>query len=326
MLPHIHILGIHVPMYSLMVFLGFISYLIVFKIMFTKIEKVSRVSYNRLLLTSIVGFVVLGASALVFNSLFHSIEQGKLIIGGITWLGGVIGLLPAMIFLIHMWVPEQKGSAIETLSCMLPGLTLAHAFGRIGCFCGGCCYGQVTDSPLGVSFPAGSNAAKLYPLYPGVEDSVSQPVLPTQLFEAIFEVLLFVAMMLLARKARKYFLEIYCFAYGAFRFVLEFWRGDSRGSTGFALSPSQLMCILLWIGAVMLILFRNRIIFKKLYAKAEVWKLEAAHRASTYKRPFPIGNTATTLNTIRELHKMVEEGIITQEEFEAKKADLMSRL
>jgi hypothetical protein len=155
----------------------------------------------------------------------------------------------------------------------------------------------------------------------------SLPVLPTQLIEAVFEILLFVAMVLLFKKCKNYNVEIYCFVYGAFRFILEFFRGDDRGSTGFALSPSQFMCIILWIGATFLILFRNRKVFKKLYAKCESWRVEAAAAPAGGIGSKPLfSSQARTMDAIRDLYKLKEDGIITEDEFKEKKAELLKRL
>lgn len=330
-------------MYSLMVFVGAVAFVICFKVLVEKYERVDRITSNRLVFTSILGFVVLAVSAFIFNSIFHSIEEGKIVVGGITWLGGVIGLIPAMYYLIHVFVPKDRGNAINRFSTLLPGLVLAHAFGRLGCFFGGCCYGGLTDSFLGVSFPAGSAAGNQYPdttstatkvieveneagelvekiLYP------SLPVLPTQLIEALFEILLFVTMVLLYKKYRKYNVEIYCFVYGTFRFVLEFFRGDDRGATGVGMSPSQFMCIILFAIGTLLILFRNKKVFKKLYHKCEVWRKTAASEPSYGNKPIFANSHVRTTDTIRELHKLMEEGIITEEEFKEKKAELLKKL
>ncbi len=331
-------------MYSLMIVVGAVSFLIYYKFRVERGEGVDRISSNRIIFTSILGFIVLGASAFIFNGIFHSIEKGAIAFGGITWLGGVIGAVPAMYYLIHVFVPKEKGNAVNRFSTMLPGLVLAHAFGRLGCFFGGCCFGGRTDSFLGVSFPAGSPAGKLYPdtsstatkvvdvlnsagekigeeiLYP------SLPVLPTQLIEAVFEIILFVVMMILYKKCKHYNFEIYAFVYGAFRFTLEFFRGDDRGATGIGITPSQFMCIILWVGAVLLILFRNRKVFKKLYAKCAVWRAEAVSApAGAVNIPF-VNSGKRTADSIRELHRLKEDGIITEEEFKEKKAELLKRM
>ena len=37
-------------------------------------------------------------------------------------------------------------------------LPLGHAFGRLGCFLNGCCYGNRWDGPMAVSYPIDSAA------------------------------------------------------------------------------------------------------------------------------------------------------------------------
>ena len=345
MLPHFHLLGLHIPMYSLMVAVGAFAFLIYFKIFVEKKEKLDRITANRMIFVSVLGFLVLGLSALIFNSIFHSIEKGTIVVGGITWLGGVIGVIPATICLIHYLVPKERGNAVNRFSSLLPGLVIAHAFGRLGCFFGGCCYGARTDSWLGVSFPAGSLAGKQYPDFNAPESSIivnetlneagetvvtklypSLPVLPTQLIEAVFEILLFVVMIVFYKKLKNYNIEIYCFVYGTFRFILEFWRGDSRGATGIAISPSQFMSIILFIGATLLILYRNGIICKKTAKKCEIWREEAKTKEPTPIRAVFTANTAAkTADSIRELHNLYKEGLLTEEEFKKKKEELLAR-
>ncbi len=303
-------------MYAFMVFLGAIAYYITFRVVVKK-EKIARRTADRLLFVSILGFIVLYLSAFVFNSIFHSIEEGRVVIGGITWLGGVLGAVPFTVFAIHKLVPKAKGNALYYFSLLLPGLVIAHAFGRLGCFFGGCCYGGVTDSIFGVRFPVGSNAALHYP----APDGRSLPVLPAQLFEAVFELLLYVAMLLLRKKWKGYNIEIYCISYGVFRFIMEFFRGDDRGGTGLGLTPSQIMSIVLLIGAACLILYRNKLLLKKLYAKCEVWR----EKAALYDDTAPVGKR-NPIEDIKELHVLMEQGILTKEEFEEKKKELLKRV
>ncbi len=304
-------------MYALMVVLGAVGYYVTFRVIIKK-EKIARRTADRLLFVSILGFLVLYVSAFVFNSIFHSIEKKRIVLGGITWLGGVLGAVPFTIFAIHKLVPKAKGNALYYFSLLLPGLVLAHGIGRLGCFFGGCCYGGVTDSVFGVRFPEGSSAAKLYP----GPDGRSLPLLPTQLFEAVFEILLYVAMLLLRKKWKGYNVEIYCISYGVFRFVMEFFRGDDRGGTGLGLSPSQIMSLVLLLGAACLILYRNELLFKKLYAKCAVWR----EKAALYDDTAPIASKRDPIDDVKRLHSLMEEGIITKEEFEEKKKEILKRL
>ena len=342
-------MGMHVGMYSVMVAIGFFAYLIYFKTVTVKREGIDRISENRLLFVTILGFGALVASAFVMNSIFHSIEEGKISIGGITWLGGVLGLIPAVYFLIHKFVPKKRGDAVNCFSTMMPGLVLAHGFGRLGCFFGGCCYGARTDGFLGVVFPAGSSAGNTYPnvyadpaLTKTVEKTLedgttvneilypSLPVLPTQLFEALFAFILFALMLAFYKKWKHVNVEIYAFAYGTFRFILEFWRGDDRGATGLFFSPSQIMSVILMVFAVFLILFKKNKVFTKLYAKCAAWREEAKNAPTptvTFANPFrPAAPAESSADKLRDLHKLMEDGIITAEEFEKKKAEILARM
>ena len=321
MLPHIHLLGFKIPSYSLMIAIGFCSFLIWMYFALTKIEKVSAETHIRMLLVSVAGFAILGISAYIFNGIFHSIEKGKLVFGGITWLGGVIGGFPATLFLIHKFVPEAKGRELRFLSLIIPGIVLAHGIGRIGCFLGGCCYGAPTDSIFGVRFPEGSTAAEKYPSLGGG----SVPLLPTQLFEAVFEIALFVVMLFGRKKLSNHNVELYCYAYGVFRFVLEFFRADNRGSTGIFLTPSQLICVILWISATLIILYKNGKIFKKLAEKSLKWQEEYKATLKKKNEHRLCCQVLSSANALRELNKLYKEEILTKEEYEKKKAELLER-
>jgi len=115
---------------------------------------------------------------------------------------------------------------------VMPSISIAQGFGRIGCFMAGCCYGRETDCAIGVVFPADSMAPA------GVR------VLPTQLFSAAGDFLIAGILVLYARRA-KYkgnVAALYLALYGVGRFLIEFLRDDERGAVGF-LSTSQFISI-----------------------------------------------------------------------------------
>lgn len=147
---------------------------------------------------------------------------------GLTFIGGLIGGVG--FFLIIYFIVRRKFK--DTLLKMMPivpcCVTVAHGFGRIGCFIAGCCYGIPTGSNYGCYF-----------------DTVEK-VHPTQLYEAIFLFTLCAVLTFLAFKLEyQYNMGIYLIAYGIFRFVNEFFRGDDRGQFVSGVSPSQFWTILM---------------------------------------------------------------------------------
>ncbi|CAN5437945.1 hypothetical protein BH10PLA1_BH10PLA1_16150 [soil metagenome] len=74
--------------------------------------------------------------------------------GGLTYYGGFLLATPCAIWYgIRNKVPIKRGMDIIA-HCLMIGL----AFGRIGCFLNGCCYGAECNLPWAVSFPYYSNA------------------------------------------------------------------------------------------------------------------------------------------------------------------------
>lgn len=299
MYPVIHVFGFHVASYALMAFLGIYAFALCYFFIVEKGSKLDRVSSNRLIFASAIGIVSMYIFAYLFNSLYHSIEQGKIVWGGITWLGGVIGSFPVTIALIHFLVPKARANAVYYFSLLLPEIVIGHAFGRLGCFLAGCCFGRVTDSFLGVTFPDGSTAAK----YAISETGANYAVLPTQLFEAVFEFVLFFVMIFALKKHKKYNLAVYFITYGIFRFIIEFMRADDRGSLGSLLSPSQWTCIVMVILAGFLILFQRGIAFDKLNKKCAEWREVSRKTPVTVMGKHGVDNVAM----LRELEKLRAE-------------------
>ena len=74
--------------------------------------------------------------------------------GGLEFYGGVILALLAMLgYLALRRLPVRL-----YLDLLAPALMLGLAFGRMGCFLNGCCYGKPSNLPWAVSFPYDSYA------------------------------------------------------------------------------------------------------------------------------------------------------------------------
>ena len=167
-------------------------------------------------------------SALLITKLFYGSNTSW---GTIAAMPGIAGGT-AVLFLAarHFKVPLR-----DWLPLGLPFFCFAHAWGRMGCFLGGCCHGKPTDSFLAVQFPANSLACQAHG---------TVPVHPTQLYELAFLVGLGLALHFIIPAAHRIY--SYLILYGLGRFGIEFLRGDDRGTLGLipGLSPSQHICLL----------------------------------------------------------------------------------
>lgn len=148
--------------------------------------------------------------------------------GGFVFYGSFVTIIPIVI-----WYLKNKEIPVLPMLDILAITTLiAHVFGRIGCFCAGCCYGSATNSEFGMVFPT-SNGIVVH---------------PTQLYEAFILVILM--LLLFYIKKQKHFhgqlFLLYISLYGISRAVLELFRGDKRGYVidGF-LSHSQFIAMIL---------------------------------------------------------------------------------
>jgi len=113
--------------------------------------------------------------------------------GGLVWYGGFLAALGSTI----MYTKLKKMEFWNTMDLIAPYIALAQAFGRIGCFFNGCCYGR---------------------------DGI-----PVQLYSSLLLVIIFI-LLALRQNWRKFTGEIvldYCILYSLKRFGIEFFRGDN---------------------------------------------------------------------------------------------------
>ena len=199
----------------------------------------------------LVGFV--GARILFIITAWDQFEKNPMEMFRV-WNGGLVfygGLLTATVFGIW-FIYRYKLPIWRTVDVLVPGLTIAHVFGRLGCFSAGCCYGRPTDSFLGVSFPLLLGEASLQ----GV------PLHPTQLYESTSLLILFFGLLWVYRKrvfdgqvAMTYFM-----AYPIIRSIIETFRGDidRKFVIEDILSTSQFISIWVFFGAAIFLYIRLR--------------------------------------------------------------------
>lgn len=240
MLPYIWI----IDTYSLMIFLGVLACFILFWFYRKKYNINKAFTYDIFILACIsiaIGIIF----AVLFQLLFDAIK-GAIRGSAMTFYGGLVGGVLSFITGYFLVIKKQYKHAnfLTDIMPIAPAcITIAHGFGRIGCFFAGCCYGVETDSWLGVQFP-----------------HLSHAVYPTQLFEAIFLFILTAILFYIAIKKRSTItLPLYLLSYGVFRFCLEFLRGDNRGALLITLSPSQWFSIIAIISAIIVYVVNKKI-------------------------------------------------------------------
>lgn len=179
--------------------------------------------------------------------------------GGLTYYGGFILAVATVLFFCKRW----KWSFLSFSDMISPMVALGVAFGRLGCFLAGCCFGKVTDVPWAIQFPKYSDAWRHHrELFPNelaeqtkvLGESMSLPVHPTQLYELFGCVAIFIFLWKFRKKIqfRGQSLALLLILYGVLRFIIEFFRDDDRG--GYLLSTSQWISIPLVILGINLIL------------------------------------------------------------------------
>jgi len=222
--------GFTVHGYGLMIAIGFMLALIYASWQCKKKGLDGDFVFNMAMLVLVFGwlggkilYTIVEFKAFLENPMGVIASEGFVVYGGI-----VTGTLTVIIY-----CKMKKKNFFEYADTIVAGVAINQAFGRIGCFLAGCCYGRQTDSCIGVVFPETSMAPA------GI------PLIPTQLISAAGDALLFVILFLLinSKKYRKGVpLSAYFTGYAFGRAIIECFRADRRGSVG-NLSTSQFIAI-----------------------------------------------------------------------------------
>ncbi len=190
-------------------------------------------------------YLALNWAAVDLSRLTEPDYLSALLGGGFVFYGG----LPAGLFGVWLAHRLHRIDPRPYLRLGLPLLPLAHAFGRVGCFLAGCCFGVPYDGPLAVTYPAN-------PL--GTPAGI--PLFPVQLAEAALELGIFALLLGLYLRGwdAAALLFTYLATYGVGRFGLEYLRGDAaRGRFGW-FSTSQWVSIVALLAAGGYLLYRRQ--------------------------------------------------------------------
>jgi phosphatidylglycerol:prolipoprotein diacylglycerol transferase len=141
--------------------------------------------------------------------MFNPFVDGQFVgIRGMSYHGAVIGFLIGS-YLYHRRHGIPFGRLMDIVAVAVP---VGYVFGRIGNFLNQELVGRVTEMPWGIY----------------VFDTLRHP---SQLYEAVLEGIVVFTVIYLYRHRKRFegeLILLYAFAYGAARFVAEFWREPDR--------------------------------------------------------------------------------------------------
>ncbi len=235
--------------YGFLIAIGFLMAVQIVKTLATR----SRLDVDRILDLSfwclMLGF--LGARILFIITRWRHFMENPIDIfkvweGGLVFLGGLVLVVPFAIF----YVRKNKIDPWKAADCLMPGLPIAQALGRLGCLAAGCCYGRPTNADWGVKLDSELVDLHLRGVY----------LHPTQLYESAAMFILTVAMLFIFKR-RKFDGQValtYFISYPIIRSIVEEFRGDAI--RGFViegvLSTSQFISILVFIAAMVFLVYR----------------------------------------------------------------------
>jgi phosphatidylglycerol:prolipoprotein diacylglycerol transferase len=170
--------------------------------------------------------------------------------GGVFYGGLIVAVGVALWYIRRIGLPLWT-----TCDVFAPGIALGHVVGRFGCFFAGCCYGRPTTLPWGITFTDPFAAAN-------VGTPLGVALHPTQLYEAGAELAILIVLLTTERKGRAFAgrtFWTYLLLYAVSRFIIEFYRGDDRGTVGM-FSTSQFISLLLAPLAIGMLVYLSRVV------------------------------------------------------------------
>jgi len=194
---------------------------------------VSRAQFDDLLFLGVLGVILGGRLGYVLfykpgYYLSHPMEVFYLWQGGMSFHGGLLGVMLAMVF--AAW--RHRIGWLRLMDFVAPLVPLGIAAGRLGNFINGELWGRATSLPWGMLFRHAGSA----------------PRHPSQLYEFALEGLaLFALLWWFSSKPRPrgQVSAMFLLGYGAFRFIAEFGREPDAflGFLALGLSMGQWLCV-----------------------------------------------------------------------------------
>jgi len=210
---------------------------------------VTRTQFDDLLFSTILGVILGGRLGYVLfykpaYYLSHPLEIFAIWQGGMSFHGGFLGVLAAMLFVAH----RHKLRWLDVMDFVAPLVPIGIAAGRLGNFINGELWGRASDLPWAMVFRGAGGA----------------PRHPSQLYEMALEGIALFALLwwFSARpRARGEVSALFLIGYGVFRFAAEFARepDDFLGLLAFGLSMGQWLSVPMIAAGIALFAWSRRI-------------------------------------------------------------------
>ena len=175
----------------------------------------------------------------------HPLEVFFVWQGGMSFHGGMLGVIAAMV-----WFAHSRGKPFwQVADFVAPCVPTGLASGRVGNFINGELWGRLADPSLPWAM-----------VFPGAGDA---PRHPSQVYQFLMEgLLLFVLLWAYARTAptQGRVAAAFLFGYGVFRFIAEFFREPDAhlGLLSLGMSMGQWLCLPMILGGAALWVFFGR--------------------------------------------------------------------
>lgn len=205
--------SLEIRWYGVFYVLGFvIAYVFIRRNYAVKEIKLKKDEYENLLFNMMLGVIIGGRLGyILFYNLSYYLENPLHIFtvwqGGMSFHGGALGVIVAGL----MFCRKYKHNFYVLADPVMPLVSVALFFGRIGNFINAELFGRPTNLPWGMVFP----------------NSDGQPRHPSQIYEALLEgLLLFLITNFMFRRVKKPGIVFWSWIslYGLFRFLVEFVR------------------------------------------------------------------------------------------------------
>ncbi|MEZ6047291.1 MAG: prolipoprotein diacylglyceryl transferase [Planctomycetaceae bacterium] len=165
--------------------------------------------------------------------------------GGLVLYGGLIA--GAITFFTRCYLKGYSPRLIADIAA--PSVLLGLAFGRLGCFMNGCCWGDRCELPWAVQFPQDSvpYMALLKGGFLSPEALESLPLHPSQIYSSLNALILslLAAAYFWRREKDGQVTLLVLTIYPITRFLIEFIRGDEMGQFNTSLTISQWVSLLI---------------------------------------------------------------------------------